>query len=142
MKRNERLIVTALLGFGVGMLVLAGLSGGGGGDDITVSGNPAIDALIPARESEILRRDQVGIDLAEGFEASLTIETSDGQTIPVPANQLDENFQANLGQFVFKPGDGKVLEVFPPQSNCVTATIWPKDDRADVQTIRWCFQVT
>ncbi len=142
MKKKERLIVTALVGVGIGMLVLAGLSGGGNDDDITVTGNPAIDGLIPPRESEILRRDQVGIDLAEGFEASLTIETSDGRTIPVPANQIDTNFQANLGQFLFKPGEGKVLDVFPPQSNCIRASIWPNTDRDEVQEIFWCFQVT
>lgn len=142
MAKKQRLIVSALLGFGVGMLVLAALSGGGDGEDVSVSGNPAIDALIPARESEILRGDEVGIDLAEGFEAALTIETSDGRTIPIPSDQLDQNFQDNLGVFTFRPGEGKALDVFPPQSNCVTATFWPVIDRDDAQTIRWCFEVT
>jgi len=142
MAKQQRLIVAALLSFGVGMLVLAALSGGGNDDDISVTGNPAIDGLIPERESEILRRDQIGIDLAEGFAAALTIETSDGRTIPIPSDQLDENFQDNLGKFLFKPGDNKVLDVFPPQSNCVTATYWPIIDRESAQTIRWCFQVT
>jgi hypothetical protein len=142
MAKQQRLIVAALLSFGVGMLVLAALSSGGNEDDISVTGNPAIDALIPERESEILRRDQIGIDLAEGFEAALTIETSDGRTIAIPSDQLDENFQDNLGKFLFKPGDDKVLDVFPPQANCVTATYWPIIDRESAQIIRWCFEVT
>lgn len=142
MAKRERLIVTALLGFGMFALVMAGVSGGGNDDDISVTGNPAIDALIPPRESEILRRDEVGIDLAEGFEAALTIETSDGRSIPVPSNQLEQNFQDNLGIFSYKPGDGKVLDVFPPQSNCVIATYWPIIDRDNAQTITWCFEVT
>lgn len=124
------------------MLGLAGINGGGNKDDISVTGNPAIDALIPEREAEILRRDQVGIDLADGYEAALTIETGDGRTIPIPSDQLDENFQANLGQYLFKPGDNKVLDVFPPQSNCITATYWPVIDRQSAQVVRWCFQVT
>jgi hypothetical protein len=142
MAKQQRLIVAALLSFGVGMLVLAALSGGGSDGDISVSGNPAVDALIPERESEILRRDEVGIDLAEGYEAALTIETSDGRTIPIPSDQLEQNFQDNLGVYTFKPGEGKALDVFPPQANCVVATYWPIIDREDAQSITWCFEVT
>lgn len=142
MAKKQRMIVTALLGFGIAMLVIAAMSGGGSDEDRTVLGNPAIDALIPAREAEILRGDQVGIDLADGFEAALTIETSDDRTIPIPSDQLEQNFQDNLGMFLFRPGEGKALDAFPPQANCVTATYWPIIDREDAQTIRWCFQVT
>ena len=142
MAKKQRLIVSALLTFGVAMLVLAGFSGGGNDDDISVTGNPAIDALIPDREAEILRGDQVGIDLADGYAAALSIETSDGRTIPIPSDQLEQNFQDNLGVFTFRPGDGKALDAFPPQANCITATYWPIIDREDAQTIRWCFQVT
>lgn len=142
MAKKQRIIVSALITFGICMLVLAATSGGGNGDDISVTQNPAIDALIPAREAEILRGDQIGIDLAEGYQAALQIETSDDQTIQVPSNQLDQNFQENLGIFSFRPGTGKVLTVLPPQSNCVTATYWPITDPQLSQTIRWCFQVT
>ena len=142
MSTRNRLVVSGLLGFGLVLLVLAALNGAEDGTDITVTGNPAIDALIPDRESEVLRRTEVGIDLAEGYQAALTIETSDGRNIPIPSDQLDGNFQDNLGRFIFRPGDGQVLDVFPPQSNCVTATIWPVIDRQDTQTVRWCFEVT
>jgi hypothetical protein len=140
MVRNQRLIVSALLGFGIGLLVLAGLSGRDDDSDISVTANPAIDALIPARESEILRRDRVGIDLAAGYAAALTLEAG-GEMIPVPTDQIDDA-QQSLGLFTYKPEDGKVLPFFPAQSNCVTATYWPVEDREDVQTIRWCFEVT
>ena len=142
MAKKQRLIVSMLITFGLGMLVLAFASGAGNEDDTSVTQNPAIDALIPARESEILRGDQFGIDLAEGYKAALQIETSDNQTIQIPSNQLDQNFQDNLGMFTFRPAEGKVLTVLPPQSNCVTATYWPLTDPQSSQTIRWCFQVT
>jgi len=142
MARKQRLIVTALLGFGVGLLAIAAMSGGGNDDDRTVSGNPAIDDLVPARESEILRGDEVGIDLSDGYAAALTIETSDGRTIPIPSDQLEQNFQENLGRFLFRPGEGKALDVFPPQSNCIIATYWPIIDREDARQITWCFEVT
>ncbi len=139
MSRAQRLGVIAVLGLGIGLLVTAALYGASDDNDITISGNPAIDDLIPARESEILRRDKVGIDLAEGYEAALTL-LAGGREIPVPSDQLDQNFQG-LGEFTYKPADGKVLEFFPPQSNCVTATYWPIEDREDVQSITWCFEV-
>ena len=142
MSKRQRAIFSALIAFGIVMLVVAAMSGAGDGSDITVSGNPAIDALIPERESEVLRRTEVGIDLAEGLMAALTLETSDGRNIPVPSDQLEGNFQDNLGRFVFRPGEGKVLDVFPPQSNCVTATFWPVTDRQAAQIIRWCFEAT
>ena len=142
MSRRDKIVISGLLAFGLVLLVLAATNGAQDGADITVSGNPAIDALIPERESEVLRRTEVGIDLAEGYQAALTIETSDGRNIPVPSDQLDGNFRDNLGRFVFRPGPGQVLDVFPPQANCVTATIWPVIDRQDAQTIRWCFEVT
>ncbi|MGI9606933.1 MAG: hypothetical protein ACR2P0_12410 [Acidimicrobiales bacterium] len=139
MSTKQRLVISVVLTTGIGLLVLAGLFAGGSENDITVTGNPAIDELIPARESEILQRDQVGIDLAVGFEAALTIE-SGGQSTPVPADQLDTNQRA-LGRFLFRPGEDRVIEAFAPQSNCVIATYWPVEDRDDVRTIRWCFEV-
>ena len=139
MSRKQRLFVSVLLGSGIGLLVIAALAGAGDSTDITVTGNPAIDALIPERETDILRRDRVGIDLAEGYAAALTLEAG-GLTIDVPSDQLDTALLA-LGQYTYKPEDGKVLPFFPPQSNCVVATYWPVDDRDDVQTIRWCFNV-
>ena len=142
MSRRQRLVFSGLMTCGVAILVLGLSSGGGNTEDVSVTSNPAIDALIPARESEVLRRTEVGIDLASGYAAALSIETSDGRTIQVPANQLDENLQDNVGRYIFRPGEGKVLDVFPPQANCVTATYWPVRDRNDSATIRWCFEVT
>ena len=139
MSRKQRLIVSTLLAGGSGLLVVAALAGGGDRTDITVAGNPAIDALIPERESEILRRDRVGMDRADGYEAALTLEAG-GLTSDVPADQLDTAL-VSLGQYTYKPEDGKVLPFFPPQANCVIATYWPVEDREDIQTIRWCFEV-
>ena len=142
MSTRDRIVISGLLAFGLVLLVLAATNGASDGADITVSGNPAIDALIPERESEVLRRGEIGIDLAEGFQAALTIETSDGRSIAIPSDQLEGNFQDNLGRFIFRPGEGQVLDVLPPQSNCVRATFWPITDRQDAQEIRWCFEVT
>ena len=103
-------------------------------------GVPEIDEIFPEREASILRQDRVGIDLRDGFVADLAFELSDGTRVSIPSDQLEPNLQ-NTGRFAFKPGDGQVIEAFPPRSNCVTATYWPIDNRQDVATIRWCFDV-
>lgn len=142
MAKKQRAIFSAAIAIGLVAFVLAFTNGAQDGEDISVTQNPAIDALIPDREAEILQGDLVGIDLAEGFQAALTIETSDGRNIPIPTDEIDSNFQDNLGRFLFRPGEDKVLDALPPQSNCVTATYWPITNPEDSQTIRWCFQVT
>ena len=142
MTKKERLIVALSIGMGIVALSLAFMNGAEDGDDISVTQNPAIDALIPDRESEILQGDLIGIDLAEGFTAALQLETSDGRTIQIPTDEMDGNFQDNLARFTFRPGEGQVIDALPPQSNCVTATYWPIIDPSDLSTIRWCFEVT
>ena len=142
MAKKDRAIVSLAIAFGVVLFGLAFTNGADEAEDISVTQNPAVDALIPDRESEILQGDQIGIDLAEGYAAALTIETNDGRTIPIPTNEIDSNFQDNLGRFLFRPAEGKVLSALPPNSNCVTATYWPIVTPEDSQTIHWCFQVT
>lgn len=142
MTKKERAVVSLAIGLGIVMLGVAAFSGAEDAEDISVTQNPAIDALIPDREAEILQGDQIGIDLAEGFAAALTLETSDGRTIQIPTDEIDGNFQDNLARFVFRPGPGQSLDALPPQSNCVTATYWPVSNPSDTDTIRWCFEVT
>lgn len=142
MSKKDRAIISLAIAFGFVILGIAFANGAEDGEDISVTQNPAIDALIPERESEILQGDQVGIDLAEGYAGALTIETSDGRTVPIPTDEVDGNFQDNLGRFLFRPGEGKVLDALPPQSNCVTATYWPIVSPDDSLSIRWCFEVT
>jgi len=140
MPKQQRIIVSLLLAVGGGMLVLAALTASGSDNDVTITGVPEIDEIFPEREASILRQDRVGIDLRDGYVADLAFELSDGTRVSIPSDQLEPNLQ-NTGRFAFKPGDGQVIEAFPPRSNCVTATYWPVDDRQDVATIRWCFDV-
>ena len=130
------------IGLGIVMLGVAATSGAEDGEDISVTQNPAIDSLIPDREAEILRGDLIGIDLAEGFAAALSLETSDGRTVQIPTDEMEGNFQDNLARFVFRAGPGRVIDALPPQSNCLTATYWPVSNPSDTDTIRWCFEVT
>lgn len=140
MPKKQRLIVSIMLAMGGGLLVVAAMTASGSDSDITVDGVEEIEMIFPRREASILRDDQVGIDLREGYEAALSFELNGGATVDIPSDQLNPNLQ-NTGLFVFRPDQGKVIEFFPPESNCVTATYWPVEDRQDVASIRWCFNV-
>ena len=95
----------------------------------------AIEQLVPTPDAKILQQDSVGIDLAEGYEARLTINSTyipDDQLTIVPA----------LNQVTFQPGPGKEFEAFPAGRNCVTANYWRSETGPNQSTNRtWCFTV-
>lgn len=94
----------------------------------------AIEALIPHEGADVLRQSTVGIDLADGYRASLIVNN---QTIP--DDQLGGD-QA-LSQYTFTPGEGQVLESLSGGQNCVIATYWRiAEGRDRSQSIRWCFR--
>lgn len=94
-----------------------------------------IQRLIPSPGSKILQQDLVGIDMAPGYEASLTLN---GVAIP-----LDEtDIVPPLNQITFRPAAGRVFEKLPAGQNCVTATYWESAFGPSVTSSRsWCFTV-
>lgn len=124
-------------------------------DDTTslaVSGNPAIDRLIPSPNSEVLRQTQIGIDLAPGFEAELIIND-----VPIPPDQINVlrsgedpdlsnevagAFSTTLNQFLYQPLRGRAVPQLNSDLNCVVATFWPIADPTNIETVEWCFTVS
>ena len=120
------------------------------GDDI-IFNDPAIEALLPAPGSEVLRQSQVGIDLASGFDAELVING-----VPIPRDQVnilrnaenpDESaeqpgvFAETINRFLYQPLEGRAVPELKGDENCVVATFWPLADPSDVRTTSWCFTV-
>ena len=97
--------------------------------------NGVIQQLIPAEASQVPQQAQVGIDLADGYNASLAVNG-----VAIPDDQTDRIVAFN--QVLFQPGPGKVFEAWDASvPTCVTATYW-KYDTPDVTTPRtWCFSV-
>ncbi len=94
-----------------------------------------IQRLIPTPNSKILQQDLVGIDLAPGYEASLTLNG-----VPLPLDQTYVVPQTNL--VTFRAGPGKVFETLPAGQNCVVATYWQSAFGPTVTSNRsWCFTV-
>jgi hypothetical protein len=96
-----------------------------------------IEHVIPVAGSSVLRQSEIGIDLAPGYDADLTI---DG--IPIPRDELRQVPQQ--GQLFFTPGKGKAIEELEAGDTCVDATIWKSSEGKGVNDtpVQWCFTVT
>ena len=131
MLRRVLLIAAALVG--AGAILLALLLADTDDTDVSVTGNAAVDELIPPRNAEVLAQDDVGVDLAPGYDARLTINGVD-----IPPEQI--RHLPNLNRFIFRPDRGKAVERLQAERNCVVATYWRQEVGADeAATITWCF---
>ena len=94
-----------------------------------------IQRLIPVPGAKILQQDLIGIDLAPGYEAALTLNG-----VPLP---LDQTYVVpQINQTTFKAGPGKVFEVLPAGQNCIIASYWQSAFGPAVSSSRtWCFTV-
>ena len=110
-----------------------------GSNDVAITEGGPVEALIPPRNSEILRQDVVGVDLRPGWTGVLVIND-----VEIPEDQVDTSNLQSLGQILYTVGEGKAVERFEAGENCVTAIVWRvEESRADSQPpINWCFNVT
>lgn len=114
-------------------IVLALLLADTDNNDVTVTGNAAVDELIPPRSAEVLAQETVGIDLAPGYDARLTING-----VVIPPDQL--RHLPNLNRFTFRPDQGKVIERLQAEQNCALVVYWRQEvGPAEADTISWCF---
>lgn len=106
-----------------------------GTSDTTELDGGRIQRLIPTPGAKILQQDLIGIDMAPGYEASLTLNG-----IPLPLDQTNVVPQTN--QVTFKAGPGKVYETLPAGQSCMIATYWQTAFGPAVSSSRsWCFTV-
>jgi hypothetical protein len=136
MSVKEKIVITAALLVAVGLIVVAYWLRTDDDSDLAVTSNDALEEIIPQRASEILRQDQVGIDLTPGYSGRLNING-----VPIPEEDTDVTEALNL--VVFRPGPDKVFESLEPGENCVLATYWEtRLGDGESETINWCFEVT
>ncbi len=118
---------------GVLAILLALLLADTDDNDVTVTGNAAVDELIPPRSAEVLSQETVGIDLAPGYDARLTING-----VEIPPEEI--RHQPNLNLFTFRPDRGKVIERLRAEQNCALVSYWRQEaGPAEADTISWCF---
>lgn len=98
------------------------------------TGNGAIEQLIPAPATQILSQTEVGVDLAPGYTAELSLNgfpIADDEVKRVPATN----------SVLFLPGPGKSVEEFTPGQNFITVRYWkPADGEASANTATWTFE--
>ena len=154
--RIDRKLLFASLAIAVGLvLITLGLLRSVSGDEVTRLPE-AIDGITPAPDAEqVLQQTQVVVDLAEGFEAELTV---DGVALPTirldelapvdvePGEQVDVPpgaiFEPGNGTLTFTPGEGTVVETFDPGAHTVTVTYWRSADGRDTaRSYGWTFEV-
>lgn len=97
-----------------------------------------VDRLIPASGSEVPRQSQVGIDVADGYDAYLIINN-------VEIRNEDDGLIRELGTglVLYQPGAGKVVEGLHSGRNCVVAMVWDQlEGPTAADPVSWCFDAT
>ena len=133
----RRVLVVAVLLVAVGLVALSSRYKGEPSDPTTL--DSAVQRLIPADESPAaLRQAEIGIDLAPGWTAVLTING-----VRIPEDEYRRNDPEN--QIFFTPRRGRVIEELAPGRVVAVATIWrPVDQQTETQGSRqvtWNFRV-
>lgn len=118
------------------------------GDDDAIAGAPEplspsereeaaaiVERVYPAAGSEQLSQIQVGIDLANGYDAQLYVNG-----VLIPEDEVQR--RPELNQVFFRPGEGLAVEQFDPGPNRVRAMIFSIADGREVRNEEWTFQVT
>jgi len=141
MPRRQRLVFAVLIAVGVGFIVLAGLIGNSGDDDVSVVNNPAIEALIPNRGDEVLQQQPVGIDLAPEYRlVRLTVSAGAGCARPVDVTAHARHIEG-LQRWIYTPREGLPVESLAGADNCAQATFAEIARPSQQETIEWTFTV-
>ncbi len=141
MPRHQKLIIAAFVLVGVGMFTIAGLIGNSGRDDVSVTSNPAIEALVPERGSEVLQQFQVGIDLAAEYRmVRMTISPDARCLAPVDVTAHTRHVEG-LQRYIYTPNEGLPVEALAADSNCIEVTFEKTSRPGETETIDWTFTV-
>ena len=135
MTRRRALIISVLMGLGVGILVLAALLPSENPGDVSVSSNPAVSELLPDRGDTVLPQATVGAILAPGWAGEIL--HIGGTAIPVDQQRIEKA----LNSVIFRPDEGLALERLPSQDVCATVRYWPVRNPERTSNIDWCFRV-
>ena len=101
----------------------------------------AIESVTPVEESVVRPQDIVGVDLDDEYQGMLTIARR-----PIPDDQLEGD--RGLGQFYFRPGEGKEFRELPEGRVEVIVDYWAQtqtleeaDAANEVYSYTWRFTV-
>lgn len=99
---------------------------------------PEVERLIPASGAEVPRQSQVGIDVADGFDAYLIING-----VQITGAEAGLIHDLGTGVVLFQPGEGKVIESLNGGRNCIVAMVWKQlEGPSTADPVSWCFDAT
>ena len=137
----RRVVITVLLALALFTFVFAFTLGEDPADPAT----EAVELLIPAPNDQVLKQNDVGVDLEPGWLATLSV---DGVRIPEDQVNCRDNCPTQgvgvdpLNRFVFTPGEGKEIEELPSGRVCAAARVWQVGQtEQDGENVLWCFRV-
>jgi hypothetical protein len=109
------------------------------GPDSTSGSLPdSVERLIPASGSEVLRQSQVGLDVADGFDAYLVVN---GVEIRTAEDGLIKDL--GTGLILFQPGPETPVEALNQGTNSVVAYVFDQTEGPTVaQPVSWRFEAT
>ncbi|HLM65022.1 MAG TPA: hypothetical protein VK306_12040 [Acidimicrobiales bacterium] len=93
-----------------------------------------VEALLPARNSQVPQQETVGIDLIASWTGTLSVNG-----VEIPPDELQVTQELGLVQFT--PGDGRAVEELRTGQNTIVATVWPLEEGREAATnVTWSFE--
>jgi hypothetical protein len=129
----RRVVISLIV---AGALVLLGYGFSSGRDETKppVFTDSAVEATYPKEGDLELRQFRIGIDLASGYAAELSLDN-----VPIPKDQVE--VVVGLDQYFYQPGPGTATGALAPGRHCATATITKVVDPNDTgHPFVLCFQ--
>jgi hypothetical protein len=158
-RRFDRGLFIASLVIACGLaLIIFGLTSALTGTD-GVDRPEAIESVQPVENAvQVLRQDQIIVDLVAGYEARLVVDGVEIPTTVIGQSDVDPNVQAQPGQQIdvpttavfdpgnavisFQPVEGAVIETFTQGTHEATVYFWKIQEGPDqASSYSWTFEV-
>jgi hypothetical protein len=143
MPKRVKALLVAMTVAALGIFVSLAFIGGGGGGCSTPD---AIVELIPDCNEAVFQQAPVGVQVANGYRAELTLNgtilpldevTSGGELPQDPSNNPTNAAQT---RFLYFPREGQTIEQLEPV-NTVVVTYWPiAEGEEAARTFMWTFE--
>ena len=134
LKQNRVIIVSALVGVIAILLSIAVISSDTSPAKVNASN---VEKVSPTPGGILRPQSEVSVDLKDGFTGRLYINDE-----LVPDDQLE--IVESFGQLTFRPGKGKIVEIFEAGQHSARIVYWQSDrpEPPQPQSYTWNFKVT
>ncbi len=158
-RRFDRGLFIASLVIACGLaLIIFGLTSAITGTD-GIDRPEAIESVQPVENAvQVLRQDQIIVDLVAGYEARLVVDGIELPTTVIGQSDVDPDVQAQPGQQIdvpitavfdpgnsvisFQPVEGALIETFTEGTHEATVYFWKIEEGPDqASTYSWTFEV-